>query len=457
MASLYRRMFELDPVNNVKEFSSENGINVINFIIPPLQNVLLSTGDLVLQGNLQLNVDATNPKEYTDDYRAGIDNVLGLHGAIERVEITSRQGNVLLEQRLSYGLGAKVARANISNADLRVGRFNCQNLCGENTDAAGKFLNRNAFDTDGAPFNIHLQTGLLSDNLQSLNLGAIGGMEIKITLSSTANFLFNIDQGDTNTDQLGSDALYTLKNLKLFGRYQYVEPQVAARMTGVEFKQMANQLQVVQSSNDTLAFQPQVSSLDKIVYVSQPNDSTKNNLNTNSFQTNSLVGLKQYRESRNGSLFPKDFPVVVETAVPDLPTDGEINDRWIQGGNAEQAYHLIVALNGIYPPMHSLVGGLNETRHHFDLSGMASQADIADIEPTNRFANNINCIATSYQYGFANYATPMNNDLLQIELQSSVKTSDKVVNAAVRDQTQTTNTMMIYNTTLNYSNMTVSK
>ena len=126
-------------------------------------------------------------------------------------------------------------------------------------------------------------------------------MEIKITLSSTANFLFNIDQGDTNTDQLGSDSLYTLKNLKLFGRYQYVEPQVAARMTGVEFKQMANQLQVVQSSNDTLAFQPQVSSLDKIVYVSQPNDSTKNNLNTNSFQTNSLVGLKQYRESRNGS------------------------------------------------------------------------------------------------------------------------------------------------------------
>ena len=90
MASLYRRMFELDPINNINSFSSENGVDVINFIIPPIPGALLATGDMVLQGNLQLNVDASNPKERDDNYTPGIDNVLGLHGCIERVEITSR-------------------------------------------------------------------------------------------------------------------------------------------------------------------------------------------------------------------------------------------------------------------------------------------------------------------------------------------------------------------------------
>ena len=150
-----------------------------------------------------------------------------------------------------------------------------------------------------------------------------------------------------------------------------------------------------------------------------------------------------------------DFAVENKTAVPNLPTP--VNERFIQGGSAEQAYHLILGVNGIYPPIHSLVGGLNEINANFDLSG-ENAVDPAAADPTtNDFCNNINCISTSYQYGFSDFATPMMNDLIQIQLESSVKTSDGVVNAAVRDQTQTCNTLMIYNTTLNYSNLSVSK
>lgn len=455
MAATYRRMFELDPINNINEFSSENGVDVINFIIPNIPNALLATGDLVLQGNIQLNMDSTTAKTEGDGLLPGVDNVLGLHGCIERVEITSRNGNVLLEQRLSYGLGAKLARANISNEDLRVGRFNCQNNSGENVASAAKFLNRNGLNDPGAPFNIQLHTGLLADNLQSLNLGALGGIEIKITLSSTANFLFQIDNSEDTADKLNSNSVFNLRNLRLFGRYQYVEPQVAARMTGVEFKQMSNQLQVIQSSNDTLAFQPQVSSLDKIIYVFQPNSTTKNNFATNNYQVNNLVGLNQYRVSRNGSLFPMDFAVVNDTAVPQLPA--VINEQHIQSGNAEQAYHLILGLNGIYPPFKSLVSGVNQCRANFDLSGAASQRFDGLAAKTNRFCNNIDCVSTSYQYGFSNFATPMSQDLLQCQFNSSVKTNDGIVEASIRDQTQTTNTLMIYNTTLNYANLQVSK
>jgi hypothetical protein len=455
MAALYRRFYELDPINNISTFSSQNGVNVINFIIPKLENVLLPTGDMVLQGNLKVNVNATTPKTKDDDFEIAIDNVLGVHGAISRVEITSRNGNVLLEQRLNYGLNAKISRANVSNDDLKAGRFNCQNGSGEIARSSGKFLGRTLLAYDGFPFNINLQTGLLADNLQSINLGAVGGIEIKITLASTANFLFNLDNSDVVGDKLSGDSVFEILNPKLFGRYQYVEPALANRMNGIEFKQMANQMQVVQSSNDTLAFQPQVSSLDKIVYVPQPNSTTKNNFATNNYQTDGLVGQSRYRVSRNGSLFPMDFAVENKTTVPNLPTP--VNKKYIQGGSAEQAYHLILGLNGIYPPIHSLVGGLNETRANYDLSGENANNPAAADNTTNDFCNNVNCISTSYQYGFADFATPMNNDLIQIQLESSVKTSDPIVNAAVRDQTQTINTLMVYNTTLNYSNLSVSK
>jgi hypothetical protein len=455
MSSLYRRYFELNPINNINEFSSQNGVNVINFIVPSLDNVLLPTGDLVLQGNLQLDVNSTTPKTKADTVECGIDSVLGLHGAISRVEITSRRGNVMLEQRLSYGLNAKLSRANISNDDLKVGRFNVQHGSGEIVKSSGKFLNRQVLGDEGFPFNINLSTGLLADNLQSLNLGAIGGVEIKITLASTANFLFNTDNSTATANKLDGEAVFKLVNCKLFGRYQYVEPALAARMNGVEFKQMANTLQVVQSSNDTLAFQPQVSSLDKIIYVFQPNSTTKNNLATNNYQTNSLVGQNRYRVSRNGTLFPMDFSVDNQVTVPNLPPP--VNKRYIQAGSAEQAYHLILGLNGIYPPIHSLVSGINQTLANYDLSGENAGNEAAVDPTTNDYTNNINCISTSYQYGFSDFATPMNNDLIQIQLESSVKTSDAVVNQAVRDQTQTVNTLMVYNTTLNYANLSVSK
>jgi hypothetical protein len=455
MSALYRRYYEIDPTNNINEFSSQNGVNVINFIVPKIENVLLPTGDMVLQGNLQLNVNSTTPKTKADAVKCAIDNVLGMHGAIDKVEITSRRGNVLLEQRLNYGLNAKISRANISNDDLMVGRFNCQNGSGEVAKSSAKFLGRDTLNSAGFPFNINLQTGLLADNLQSINLGAVGGVEIKITLASTANFLFNLDNSELAAGKLTADAVFKLRNVKLFGRYQYVEPAMANRMNGVEFKQMSNTLQVIQSSNDTLAYQPQVSSLDKIVYVFQPNATTANNFATNNYQANSLVGQKKYRVSRNGTLFPMDFSVENKTAVPSLPTP--VNKRNIQAGSAESAYHLILGLNGIYPPIHSLVSSVNECNANFDLSGDNAVTPAAADPTTNDFCNNINCISTSYQYGFADFATPMNTDLIQIQLESSVKTSDNIVNSVVRDQTQTVNTLIVYNTTLNYSNLSVSK
>ncbi|MAZ73352.1 MAG: hypothetical protein CMC70_09410 [Flavobacteriaceae bacterium] len=452
MASLYKRYFEISPVNNVTEFSSRNGVDIINFIIPSLQDVLLSTNHLHLTGTLQVNTTSTTPLEPAGAEQWGIDNTCGIHGAIDRVEITSRNGNSLIEQRLNYPIIHKMKKATASNKDLIVGAGSNQDVVGKNSVTVRNLLGRATVDKDGVPFSIQLDTGLLKDNMQRLNLGAIGGLEIKIQLSSTENFLFNINNGATAADLLDANALYTLKNVKLFGRYEYVAPNVSNALQSVAFKKVDNVLQVIQSSNDTIAFQPQVSSLDKIFYVFQPNNNSKNNYATNSSQMNNLVGIKNYRESRNGTLFPKDYQVDNEVPVSELNAASS-GDTQIQSGNAEQVYHLLVGLNDQYPPIHSLVAPKNEVVANADLSGFYGDG----TNTTNRSCSNVEGICCSYQYGFEAYATPMQNDLVQLQAESSVKTSDGVVNSVVRDQVQTCNTLIQYNTNLQYSNLQVAK
>lgn len=450
MASLYKRYFEISPINNVTEFSSRNGVDIINFILPSLQDVLLSTNHLHLTGTLQVNVSNSAPLQPAGAQEWGIDNTCGVHGAIDRVEITSRNGNNLIEQRLNYPIIHKMKKATSSNKDLIVGAGSNQEVVGENSQNVRNLLGRATLAKDGVPFSIQLDTGLLKDNAQRLNLGAIGGLELKIQLSSTENFLFNINNGGGNL--LDANAVYTLKNVKLFGRYEYVAPNVSAALQSVAFKKVDNVLQVIQSSNDTIAFQPQVSSLDKIFYVFQPNNNSKNNYATNSSQMNNLVGIKNYRESRNGTLFPKDYQVDNNVAVSDL-TAATSGDTLIQSGNAEQVYHLLVGLNNQYPPVHSLVAPKNEVVANADLSGFYGDG----TNTTNRSCSNVEGICCSYQYGFQGYATPMQNDLIQLQAESSVKTSDGVVNAVVRNQVQTCNTLIQYNTNLQYSNLQVSK
>jgi len=254
-------------------------------------------------------------------------------------------------------------------------------------------------------------------------------------------------------DLLNADATYTLTNIKLFGRYNYAAPALLNSLTGVQFKQMSNQMNVIQSSNDTTAFSPQVNSLDKIVYIFQPNNDTKNNFNSNGTNTNQLIGLKNYKVSRNGINFPYDFRIDINESLGQLEPDSSKEHRYT--GDAEAAYHLLVAVSGNYPPPigHSLVNNLNVTRANADLYGVNGTGGAV----TNLFGNNLDGIATSYQYGFAGYANPMAQDLLQFQAQSEVKTNNAIVPSVVRDQTQTQNALIIFNSMLNYANLSVTK
>jgi hypothetical protein len=106
--SLYRKYFELVPVNNITTFQVNGGTNQISFLIPPVQGAALSTKDMVFSGTLTLKKD-DGVTSYTvadfDTLDVGMDSVNGAHNLISRIDITSQgSGNSLIEQRKDYSL-----------------------------------------------------------------------------------------------------------------------------------------------------------------------------------------------------------------------------------------------------------------------------------------------------------------------------------------------------------------
>ncbi len=480
MSSLFKRYFEITPVNNVVNFTPDDGVDIINFIVPPVAGASLPLSDLVLTGNISILKDyqATPVTSYQNSPQAdgnspevAIDNVAGIHGAIARVDITSRQGNILAEQRQNYSLISKWQRGTLNDRDLQVGRYNIQQLAGQNSRNVSNRM-RTTANHPGNEFCFQLNTGILKDGSQPINLQAFGGMELKIHLNSTNQFLMNIDSGAAGANKLQTyNFSYRLSNVKLFGRYNYVEPAVLSRLNGLSYKAVTNNLNTIQSSNDTMSFGPQVNSLDKVVYIFQPNNATKNNADVNGVSTNQLLSLKEYQVSNNGQRFPYDMDLVVNPSLTDqtdansgsqsTATDAQASQRKRQIGDAEIMYHFITGLNGNYPPTHSLVTADHYAEAIRDLSGLDSNT--AGTAQTNFNGNNVQGICTGYQYGFDGYATPMPNNLIQLQAESAVLTNAVISTAgtdpltAIRNQVQTQNAFIVYNASLNYAGMKTQK
>ena len=111
-------------------------------------------------------------------------------------------------------------------------------------------------------------------------------------------------------------------------------------------------------------------------------------------------------------------------------------------GNAEQCRLLISAFNSQFPPVHSLVNAENQARAFQN----DKESKIVDTL-------NVDAVAVDYSYGFLGYTLPMPNNLLQLNLESSIKTNDPIVVATVSAQTATNNSFVEYDSTLQYAGM----
>jgi hypothetical protein len=448
--SLYRKYFEIVPVNNITAFQVNNGTDQISFLIPPLNGATLSTRDLVFSGTFQLNKDdgtAYAPADY-ETTEVSWDSVNGAHNLISRVDIVSQgSGNSLIEQRRNYALINKYRRGTLSKNDLVAGKYNNQHMCGNSSKSAQNYLGRAALngitaDNNAFDFAIQLNTGFLMDNVQQLNLGAANGILIKLYLNEIPNAIFNIDPGAASI--ANNNYNIVLKNCKLFGRYNFVSQQLLSQLNGVSFRKINDLISVVQSSNDTIANSPMVRSLHKMVHIYQPNTSTANNINANNTSTNQIVGLKKYIVSNNGTRHPYNYDIEITPPISELPVAAGQNGR--VSGNAEQIYLLIGALNSQYPPIHSLVNAENQAKAHEDT-----------VVNDNDSTLNVNAIAVDYSYGFAGFTVPMTNNLLQLNVESSILTNDAIVPTSTRDQTSTMNAFVEYDAMLQYQGMMVNQ
>jgi len=455
MPSLYKRFFEVVPSNNITEFKATGGVNQINFLIPAVQGAVLSTQDLVLSGNLQVNIDAANAVAQTDfgtdslGNGIGFDNVLGLHNIIDRVDVSSMRGNTLIEQRLNYQLITKYQRGVQAASNLENGKFACQQLCSSEVRGSRNYTARANLADDGQDFAIQLNTGIMKSNNQVLNLAAIGGLMVKVYLSEPINAFFNLNPGGGGT-VIGNAFTYTLKNVKLFGRYNYMTPDVIQNLSGVSYRKTDNLMSVIQSSNDTLTNMPQVMALHKTIYVSQPNNETSNNPDVNNMATNGVIGIKNYLLSMNGTRLPLDYAVETSPQIQTLPAASGPDQR--VKGNAEQSYLAISALNDQFPPTHSLVNAANQA---------AALGD--QFANVNDNCRNVDIVGQNYSFGFEGYTVSVPNDMLSINVESSVNNIENNLPAGsggsrnIVGQSATQNMFVEYQTRLDYSGMTGSR
>lgn len=447
MPFLYKKFFEIVPQNNITEFKATSGVNIIQFLIPAVNGATLSTQDLMLSGNLQINTDdgtAYGSGAFGAD-GISLDSVLGIHNIIDRVDLISMRGNTLIEQRLNYQLISKYQRGVQAETNLINGRFNNQQMCSSSVRGSRNFLGRAALADDGQDFACQLNTGLMKNNDQVLNLGALGGLMVKIYLTEPINGFFNINPGGGGT-LIGNNFNYTLKNIKLFGRYNYMTNDVLNSLSGVSYRKTDNLISVVQSSNDTNTNMPQVMSLHKMVYVYQPNQETSNNKDVNNTACNQVTGLKQYLLSMNGVRMPLDYSVDINPTIQNLPTSSGENNR--VSGNSEQSYLAISALNDQFPPTHSLVNAKNQAKALDD-----------QFNDLNESTLNVDVIGMNYSFNFEGYTVAVPNDLMSINVESAVNTADGNLpdgTGGSRDiigQSATQNLFIEYDAQLSYASM----
>ncbi len=455
--------FNIQPLNNVTTFSPVDGQDVIRFSIPPMANALLD--DVVFSGNLQINTDANTAYnidlilDNNNSQEIGCDSVIGIHNFISKCEISTRRGNIQLETRNNYDLISKtLASPYTSDKDLNYGLDANMNICSPAVRGSMRRLIRGptgdatiATTPEGSPFSVRFNVGMLTDAQQRIALDKIGGIEIIVSLASIQNALMNLD--NTFTTLLGAgalaDARYTLRNVKLFGTYQMYNPSASSQFQGLNFKQINNNLQVLNSSNDVNGFTPMVQALDHIICVSQPNTSSKNNFQTNAVQCNEVIGQQSYRTSKSGMPFPMDYRIDNVTAIPNLPQTQPLGNN-LTSGSAEASYHLCLGTNNKYPVYHSLISMDNEADTNSDLA-----------VPKNEISTNFAPICVGYQYGFDGYSSNFMSDLVQIQINSAIKTGQFVGGSAnlnsIRDQAQTFNNLFKFNSQLSYANLMVTK
>ena len=455
--SIARSYAEITPLNNITQFSSDSGQNVISFQVPPVPRIL---DELNMFGTLQVDItDGTSYKNSDIDSNVvitteyGVDNLVGIDAFIDRIEVRSLRGNTQLEQQLDVPLVSKVmdSAPALSLNDACVGNHNVCRIGSSYVAGSMRKLCRAADSDPGTPFVTTIKSQMLKRK-RNVPLDRIGGLRVDVYLSNTKQALFNLRNAAGN--KVDDNTTFKIRSPKLFLRYR-LAPQENKAISKIGVKLVNNFHQTVQSSNETLQFSPQVRALDKAVFVSRPNE-FRNNPQQCETRLDELPDQKKVKYSKDGQRFPYDYEF---ENTPDL-SEYNTNSRSItslQSGCAESVYHATVALNGVYPCYHTMAGPENEVQANEDLAGITAPA--TTNQSTNYNVNNVRPNAVSYNYGYRGFpGTAFMGNLLGVQLESDVKVTRTNTGqpTAVRNQAQATNSLLVYNAMLDLDSLALT-
>ena len=430
--------FSISPLNDnpvkvsgatlANGFSHKNGFPTIKWSIPA-QNMMLDTNSLYLSGQIvvknaagdlqQLGNTTAEADKYNVNNGGTLDacaatnwsNWNGVSSTIDKVVIQSKKTQTELQSILNYSMFNALKKGYSYNPDdYKQTPLSRDLAAGTNHDVVCRHLvnggnpagcNIESVDDKyyGQFFSIKLDVALLENIPLHLGNDYLGGLLLTIHLNPDASFFHSRHRNFITGSQPSADptgASYTLKNLKLEGKYLVPSPQdLKAYPSQVALSSRVNLLNELVSSNNANTYTPQVQMVKGIVSTFLDDDQQNNYLRcTNNFRE--PVGLIEYEQAKNNIKYPYDFQTKMvpnhqsaTEAAPEQSDQGNQAGVFAAQGMAHPAtahgdseirlQFMRSVTGGIIPRHNSASLSLTNTNLTEDYAGAASGADSAGL------------------------------------------------------------------------------
>jgi len=409
-----KNYFSISPLNdNPLQSSGTNGVAggfsfkesnpIIKFSLPAVEK-LLETRTLVLSGQFIVkqqdtdegfrdpnyaNMENDNGASITKEVACNIPNHGGVHNVIDKVVIQTKKTNTELINIHNYPAYSSLRQAYTNNdedylwgnaANRTLSQGNHANEVNRRiqivADKTAQDLKTNNNREVGVPFSLKLDIDLFQSGNIHLGQEFTNGLMLTIHLAPDSSVLFQrfrdkaTTGGGATTMDL-ANSMYTLRNLKLEGRYIVPTPQeLSAYQAQIPLNSQLNLLNDIHADQDNISYTPQLNSVKAMCNLYLDKDQT-NNLNYQQPNFRLPVGMKQIEHKKDNLRFPFTFPIKVQPNFESLVESGE--------GSINPSQYL---------KRENIMGDI-EIRKHFEralLGGMEAKRSSANMRRT---ANNL--------------------------------------------------------------------
>lgn len=296
-------------------------------------------------------------------------------------------------------------------------------------------------------FSIPINVDLLNVGQLNIDDGFLGGLLITLHLNPDSALLNSRWRG-VRGNALNANPIngfsYTLKNLKLEGRYVVpTEQEMNAYPQALMLGSRLNLINDIHSSVNSNSYTPQLQMVKSVMNVFLDNDQT-NNFNKNANNFRKPVGEQSYLNAKNGLRFPNNYEIKdvpnPENAKDDVSNTGSAVDvstlefKALGYGDAETRKYFDKSLLDGLEPYHSSAD--------FDLTNKALNSDYVSNAPTNNrgFGDNMNAdcvgVGTDFTLGMGITQNFVNQDY-NLTLKSGVNTGNAKLPASRNGSTAT--------------------